>query len=559
MPKHQEWKTWLQWYEVTGGSRTTIEEFRDSLKRFDRSSLLVLCAQLSVAFGYGPEAETSATGELTKRLIDWFFPAFLIPQIRAFATQGRIIFFQAQLRYISAEVIRLGADSTEGLPPIENHQVGEHLLRAAELMYRKHPDQPDHLDQIANRISQFLPIYEIDSPNDPFMVQLRFYIFLTVNIQRLPNERKIFDVDQLFRDRFGFELKTYRQFMYAFGMHALMMRVDNKPTRGAEDCGLRISTFQHATVPDELIDKMFDTVSFSWGSLKRVKEAMGYADFDFLRDQPYFRFGDALYCLDYEFGMGKLESSAIWRITKSMSKDKGDEYLGFWGYVFEDYVAWLFETYSLPKFNSVHASPRYLDDPSKEICDAIVICGSTAVLIESKLATCASSIRYGGDYSAMRAFLEERLVTSVGVRQLFAAIENLTKMRAESLPSWLAGVRKFVPVIITKDDIGSCWYVNKYLNDRFEDYLDRKKCRGFSVCPLVSMSIATLEKCMQELRRRSFSTVLEQRIRANRDMLWTFEMASKYVSRGPARNLPEHVAILHKYSEEMISGLGLHE
>jgi hypothetical protein len=560
MRKNPKWKNWLQWYEVNGGSRTIKDQYRELLRKYNRSSLLVLCAQLSVAFAYGPEGETSANDELTKRLIVWLFPPGLVSKINEFAKQDRIIFFQAQLRYIAAEVIRLGADITEKLPAIENFDVGELLLRASELMYLKHPDQPDPFDQLANRISQFLPIYEIDLPNDPFMLQLRFYIFLTVIIPRLPPEKRIFDIDKLFKDHFGFELTTFRQFMYAFGMHALMMRMDEKPSRGTEDCGLRVSTFKNATVSHEQINAMFATVSFSWENLKGAKETKGYANFDFLKDQPYFLFKEALYCLDYEFGMGKLESSVIWRIVKrTMDKNKGDEYLGFWGYVFEDYVAWLFETYSLPRFNKVYPSPKYIDDPSKEICDTIIICGSTAILIESKLATCASIVRYGGDYAAMRDFLEERLVTTVGVRQLRTAIDNLTSLPAQCLPVWLAGVTKLIPVIITKDDIGSCWYVNKYLNDRFEVDLNRKKYKGISICPLVSMSIASLERCMKELKSRHFSDVLEQRIRANRDMIWTFEMASKYVDRGPARDLPEHVAILHRYSEEMISGLGIHD
>src|ERR1039458_8373115 len=42
MPKGKEWKTWLQWYGVTGDSQSTTEGFRDYLKRFNRSSILVL-------------------------------------------------------------------------------------------------------------------------------------------------------------------------------------------------------------------------------------------------------------------------------------------------------------------------------------------------------------------------------------------------------------------------------------------------------------------------------------------------------------------------------------
>jgi len=64
---------------------------------------------------------------------------------------------------------------------------------------------------------------------------------------------------------------------------------------------------------------------------------------------------------------------------------------------------------------------------------------------------------------------------------------------------------------------------------------------------------------MKELKRRSFNEVLESRIHANRDMIWSFEKACNYVGRGSARELPEHVAALGRFSEEMIRSLGLHE
>ena len=102
-----------------------------------------------------------------------------------------------------------------------------------------------------------------------------------------------------------------------------------------------------------------------------------------------------------------------------------------------------------------------------------LICGSTAVLIESKLATCKSKVRYSGDFKLMKEFLEERLVTGAGVSQLRSAIDLLTGS-SQSVPSWARRISKFMPVIVTRDDIGSCWYVNAYLNGRFEEGLERK-------------------------------------------------------------------------------------
>ena len=556
--RKEEWKTWVQWYEVTGGERGTIEEFRELLKKYKRSSLLVMCAQISVGFAYGPQAETTASDELTKLWARVLFRNEVVPSIEQFLKNGRLIFFQGQLRFTAAEIIRMGPEKTADLPPIENHEVGEILLRASELMYFKHEDQKEHFDQLANRISQFLPIYEIDSPTDTLLLLLRFYIFITINIPRLVPERRLFDVDAMFLERFGIELRTFAHLLKGFEYHALMMRWDTQPWRGSADCGMRKSNFEKSTVSDDLLNHMFSEVSFSWETLKQAKEAIGYADFDFLKDQPYFRSNDTLYCLDYEFAMGKLESAAIWRIVKTLRGKKGDEYLSYWGYVFEDYVAWLFETYSVPKFTGVISSPRYADDASQEICDTVLLCGSTAVLIECKLATCKSTIRYSGDFELMKEFLEDRLVTGAGVSQLRSAIDLLTSS-SKSVPSWAKRITKIIPVIVTRDDIGSCWYVNAYLNDRFEEDLQRKNYPQHSITPLVSMSIGSLERCMKELKRRSFNEVLESRIHANRDMIWSFEKACNYVGRGSARELPEHVAALGRFSEEMIRSLGLHE
>ena len=41
-------------------------------------------------------------------------------------------------------------------------------------------------------------------------------------------------------------------------------------------------------------------------------------------------------------------------------------------------------------------------------------------------------------------------------------------------------VRKFIPLIIAKDEIGSSWGVNAYLNERFNDQIDRKKHKAYT-------------------------------------------------------------------------------
>jgi hypothetical protein len=433
-------------------------------------------------------------------------------------------------------------------------EIGELLLRAGELLYRHYEKMPDELDRLANLISLFLPIYEIDSPTEAFFHFLRFYIFLTIDIPRLPEELKTFDIEAEFEKHSGLPLKAYCEFIFFFAMHAMIVR-SKKSADAAMDCGIRLDSFQNTKASAEMIDKMFDNVSFSLETLENNKVPYGYADFEFLRDRPYFKFEEQLYCLDYEFAVGKLESGVLWRVLKGLEPKQRDPYMSFWGSVFEDYVAWLFETYASKEHNQVHVALKYQNDPTKQICDVIIVCGSTAILIEAKLATCRADIRYSGDYKKMRKFIEDRLVCGtdrqVGVSQLVNALNNISSLPASALPEWLRNIRKFVPLILTKDDIGSSWLTNAYLQKRFKQ--EKKKYKAFTVTPLISMSISTLERSMKALAKLPFEAILEDRMHSDKQLTRCFEAGSSYVQRGVAGKLSVHMDVLQKLSDEVIT------
>src|SRR5437660_11372538 len=113
-----EMRTWVPWSELTGGPRGTVEEFRDILRRYPRSSLLRACARLSVLFNYGPDAGTTASEEAIAKWTPLLFPSVLISRISVLASRRRVIFFQAQLRHLAAEVVRLDQYGCEDLPPV---------------------------------------------------------------------------------------------------------------------------------------------------------------------------------------------------------------------------------------------------------------------------------------------------------------------------------------------------------------------------------------------------------------------------------------------------------
>lgn len=553
-------RLWVPWSEFAGTPRGTVNEFREVLRKFQPSSLLIACARLSVAFNFGTEGGTAAEFERTKQWIPDLFPPKHVTRALKYVEQERVLFFQAQLRYLAAEVVRLDPPPSELLSPAENHDLGELLLRAGELLYVPHPQPADKFDRMADTVARFLPIYEIDTPTNSFLPLIRFYIFLTVNIPRLRDQGSKFDVEAEFEKLFNIPLKIYCQFVFAFLTHAMTEREPRSP-QALIDAGIRVSWFKKTNLPTDLIERIFKTVCFTLDMLPPKTQPAGYADFDFLKDNPYFRYEEILYCLDYDFALGKLESGALWRVLRSLPPAAQDSYLSFWGYVFEDHVAWILETYASTKCNTIYPSPRYEDDPQKEICDAIAVCGSTAVLVEAKLGTCPTKTRYSGDYKKMRKYLEDRLVVGTNkpaaVAQLNKAIEKLTTSPPSSLPPWLRSIRKYIPVVITRDEIGSCWGINSYLDARFEEMVNRKAAKAYTITPLVSMSVSTLERSVSKLKEMAFSVILEDRIRSDRDLARPFEAASKYVHRGTARGMSEHLKILHELTEGMIKDFGM--
>jgi hypothetical protein len=552
-------KHWLNWSDVSG-TPSTIEDFRALLSKYPRTSLLTACSELSVHLNFGPEGETSASKELTEKWIPALFKPTIAARVKKAFDLDRVIFFQAQLRFIAAEVTRLTPAPAETLAPIENEDLGELLLRAAELLALVKPKPDDRWDVLANMAVQFVPVYEIDSPSDPFTQLMRIYIMLTVNIPRLAAKGPLkFNVAAEFEKASGFSVQMYIGFMFAILMHATIQR-DSLHTQNEIINPLGPIWLKNTKFSPDTIHQVLSTMSFTLASMAHPNKPHGYVDFTFLRDMPYFCNHGNYYCLDYEFGLGKLESGVIWRVRDNLEENRREPYLSFWGPVFEDYIAWLFDTYASKKHNEYYPSPKYADGKT-EICDSIVMCGNTAILIEAKVATCDIETKYSGGYKRMRIYLEKKLVGTPtnrkGVTQLIKAIENITTLPKESLPPYLAKANKIIPLIVTKDEIGSGWVINKYLNERFEEQIDKKNYKFHTITPLVTMSAGTVERAMRALAKMPLSTILEDRITANRDLGQPFEAASKYVHRGTARNMPEHMVLMKKGINDMIKDFGV--
>jgi hypothetical protein len=552
-------KIWLVWSELMSTPRITKEQFQAQLAKYPKSGILIACAKLSVGFNYGPDACTVPSDHIAAIHIPIVFPPNLVSRVVQCVSQGRVPFFNGQLRYLAAEMVRLQPvhpvpeDPSKGP---QNNQFGELMLKSGELLYKKHVVVEDELDGYANVAAEFLPTYEITSPTDPLLSFLRFYIWLTTIIPRISPKLLKFDLEVEFGQLFPFQIVTYAEFIAAFALHALQER-QNQTYDKPIDATLRKGWFKNTRIPTETIEKMFGTVSFSLDNLPVPTDTLGYGDFEFLKDRPYFLFNDEMYMLDYEYALGKLESSVIWRVLRTLPEKKKGPWLSYWGLVFEEYVTWLFETYAGPTLHMVYPSPTYLNT-ADQICDQIIICGDTAVLIEAKLGTCTAADRHSGDYKRIKTYLEDKLVTGAGICQLLNTIKAIGA-KSDNLPDYLKGVKKIIPVIITKDDAGGSWGVNAYLNKRLKDQLNTKSHKGIIVTPVVSLNISCLERMMWVLKERSLAEILQERIANDPTLRQPFDAACPYAEHGTPRKLNAHVDAYKELNERLIQDFGMNE
>ena len=137
------------------------------------------------------------------------------------------------------------------------------------------------------------------------------------------------------------------------------------------------------------------------------------------------------------------------------------------------------------------------------------------------------------------------------IEALGAAVNAITTVPKENLPDWLHGATRFIPLVLTKDDIGSSWMTTTYLNARFKQLLGMEKIDTGVVTQLLGMSVATLERAVYALTETALSDILENRINEDPQLGRPFEAASTYIYRGMPRRMSKHIEILHVLAQEL--------
>ena len=105
-------------------------------------------------------------------------------------------------------------------------------------------------------------------------------------------------------------------------------------------------------------------------------------------------------------------------------------------------------------------------------------------------------------------------------------------------------MNKIIPLIVTKDEIGSSFVINTYLNERFEAQFNRKDYKTLVITPLVTMSAGSMGSGYEAAGEYGVQHDSGESHHHGSTTGRPFEAASKYVHKGTARSLPKHMEIL---------------
>jgi len=286
--------------------------------------------------------------------------------------------------------------------------------------------------------------------------------------------------------------------------------------------------YRTASLPEDTVVPFLKDISASATEFQAFIGAKdhGTNDFTCFKDKPIFHDRDFFFVTDAAFLAEKAEAGTFWRINNALPRKSRLQFHQDWGIAFERYINWLIGESVDGVLNVLHPNPRFSDN-EEEVCDAVVLCGDSALFIESKGSTFTAEAKYAKDPVTLADEIGEKLIGTSeqkkGAGQLALHIEQAFNRKSprqiEGLE--LSKITKVFPVLVTRDDIGAALVMNAYLASRFRELFSRKAVE-ITVTPLFSLSAQDIELIGGYLKEVSFASLLEERYLRDKKLLSSF-------------------------------------
>ena len=491
--------TYIPFSEINGGNASTLDDFHTAVKAFPRIRLLHICSAMNALLRSETEPVDKLSHDLLVReLFDPRTAAYLL----APRDEVRFVFHRQQILFMAKTAITHCVDDMGTIDQAQLPQVGRVFLMAGDHL----PSlvaRPEPLDEkFAFMTAQLLPVQEASGFHRFDHKMARSYTMLSRSAPQLRDHGRFWDIPVLFEAITGLPLPTFQALLV--GALARFREID--PRAYAQDpgrYGLHRNWFGSTKIPPSLVELFLNYVSDTPNGFNEAfnKANWGNSDFTPFRDKPLFRDGDSLFLIDFAFLAEKFEAGPFWTVHHSLqtTAERGDLH-SFWGHVFERYGCDILRSECKPAVNVFSEAPNFVDQTKGQVCDAIVVCGTSAAFIEFKGSTFSSKAKYASDYHLLMSELDGKLVqesdgTPKAVHQLRRAIElAFDKHSPEAVDGIdLRLIDTVFPVIVTRDDVGSVFAINGYLQLKFDLAINRPGV-GVRVTPVFCLNSEDFER-----------------------------------------------------------------
>lgn len=535
-------ETYLRYQDIFGIA-STKGQFEDGMRALDIGLVLRLFSPVNTICSRDglPDRDAAQIG-----LIREIFDPDTERLVRQhFLDHGQVIpvFHRKQCLFIMREAMRLCPDIPGMQPTSARGQLARISLMANEFASETTMLEPSDPFFATQMMCDFIPITEANELKFNMSSIPRMHKIVHEIAAARRNESPFFDIPALFEEVSGLPFETFE---------GLCLSILPRVVNSAKDVltqspfyGVPMDFFDQTGLSSKDRDIFFGLLVRTPDEFRERlrKTPATLSDFTIFKETPFLRNFDRLVPIDTTACIEKFETAVFFTVLRSLPNNKKKEsFISFWAAVFEDYIDWLIANSVDHRLNKFYPSPRYLENNRQEVCDGILISGQTAVFIECKGGFMRKEAKYGGNPVALREEIEKKYVAPKGVYQLAHSI--VTALNKSNRPMIegidLSEVRTVMPLLITRDDIGDGFFVNSYLNSRFDDAKRETNLSG-EVSPiyctkLISISVDVIEKISPFLSDTRMGAILADRLMSDPALLAPFFMKEVHsITSKPAR------------------------
>jgi hypothetical protein len=495
------WSTYAT-FESMHGAKSSLSELIGRLRLFSRASVISLCSFIGLVLKlWEPGAyDLKRYDHLISCAFDplrgdWYKLAARL-QHPELVFHRRQLLLLAKLAAIHCPVV--GVDAWNTAPGF----FGTVLLMANDHFHYGLTEWVGvgELDKVKRLLAEFIPVSE-GAGFRPEHKLVRSHLMLKYASQFRCSPNFI-DIPAQFQEVKGLSLADYQALCFGLFAKCATFSIEELQ-RGPSAFTFVEPNFHAMALPKRSVTLFLEEVASTPEHLTaRIKHRdYGPNDFTELRKHPLISVSKGFLPIDIRFLVEKFESGPYWAIN-DIDKNTGDRLRRLWGEVFEVYMNDLL-TESLKQTGAQFIpDPRCAEDPSRQVCDGLILQDESLVLLEYKSSMFSAETKYSGNVPLLVEEVEKKLVRDKaelkkkGVEQLADAVVRLFRNEEKAAVRGLElnGVTRVYPLLVTLDGIGGSLLVSRLLNHYFDNFMADHMPSRVEVKPLLCTDVEGLEE-----------------------------------------------------------------